>query len=311
MKTSHGPRHASAWIATVATTLASLGIASGACGSRTGFTSLADFNGEGADDASPLRDGAAIDRDARIDGDARDPDALARPDSQNGKICPAYVLSLRSVFSVFYPDTGQFLDGSLAKCSADPSARPHTMTVDPKGQAYILFEDALLYHFDPITKVCEKTSFKPHIHGLASVFGMAFRESSQGLQFFARGKGDLFQLDPASFAFISQLTVTDDALSLGDLQTTHDGRLFAFDKVRIDEIDATSGSAKTLGTLPDLGQGPWTFLAWNGDYMLFDADALSDGPTTVRRYRPADGTIVEVTTHYDAIVGAGVPPCPD
>jgi len=48
------------------------------------------------------------------------------------------------------------------------------------------------------------------------------------------------------------------------------------------------------------------FAYWGGDFYIFTSPG---GPTTVTRYRPSDGTVVEIATLNETVVGAGVSTC--
>jgi hypothetical protein len=289
----------------VAVALLAATAATAAC-SRTGLYGPDEGLELGLRDAAIAPD-APLTRDATLDGDAHDAHDVDAPEA--GPLCPAYVITLDSQFAVFYPDSGLFAEGHALQCATLPGAQARTMAVNSKAQAFILYDDGYIYQVDPRTYACTKTIYEPQPHGVSGTFGMAFRNGAAGEEFRAISNGTLYHYDPVTFRYVSQLSVSDTTLLISDLQATPDGRLFAFDTYRIDEIDPNTGSTLSTKATPGVPHGAWTFLAWNGDFILFDADPQSPGPTTVRRYHPADGTISFVTSYPSAINGADTPPC--
>jgi len=56
------------------------------------------------------------------------------------------------------------------------------------------------------------------------------------------------------------------------------------------------------------GGGSWAFAFWGGDFYTFTAQDLNAG-SVVTRFRPSDGSIVQVGHTAESIVGAGVSTC--
>jgi hypothetical protein len=53
--------------------------------------------------------------------------------------------------------------------------------------------------------------------------------------------------------------------------------------------------------------GGWAFAFWGGDFYTFTAPG--DTSTVVQRFRPSDGTVVQVASLSLVVVGAGVSTC--
>jgi hypothetical protein len=79
--------------------------------------------------------------------------------------------------------------------------------------------------------------------------------------------------------------------------------------VEIDQLTAqvVARTELAIGTVHDA----FAFAFWGGDFWLFNATAVNflPPPSKVTRYRPSDGSVVEMTTAPIAIVGAGVSTC--
>jgi hypothetical protein len=77
------------------------------------------------------------------------------------------------------------------------------------------------------------------------------------------------------------------------------------------EIDKDTAAVTTLAPLPGIVfGGGWAFAFWGGDFYTFTAPGGTNSSSIVNRYRPSDGSIVQVaTTPGLTIVGAGVSTC--
>jgi len=278
-------------------------VTASACGARTGL-----LGGEEENLQAPGKDAG---RDAPLDAVA-DAAPDATPDAEASvplkpHYCPAYAVTITGDFLIFYPDTGIFAGGRHLECTPD-AAQVRTMAVDSMGGVFILFSDNYIYKFDPTNGDCARTTFKPNTHGLSSVFGMAFRKTPTGDEFRALAVGALYTFDPVDFVFKAQVAAGNGLAS--DLQATSDGSLFGFDTYQLNQIDPGTGATLSRTPIGGLEHGAWTFLAWQGDFILFDAAPQTSGPSFVRRYHPDTKSLTYVTTYGDAINGADVPPCP-
>jgi hypothetical protein len=96
-----------------------------------------------------------------------------------------------------------------------------------------------------------------------------------------------------------------------ELTGTGAGDLFAFYSLGSDsaigKVDKNSARVTEQSVLTGVSQGSsWAFAFWGGDFYTFTAPM---GESLVTRFRPADGSIVQVATSLDAITGAGVSTC--
>jgi hypothetical protein len=100
-----------------------------------------------------------------------------------------------------------------------------------------------------------------------------------------------------------------------ELTGTGGGQLFGFyshtdnnGPTFIGEFDKTRAVILAETPLPGVVQGnAWAFAFWGGDFYVF----TSPGGivSTVWRYRPSDGSLTNIATLDDLIVGAGVSTC--
>ncbi len=75
----------------------------------------------------------------------------------------------------------------------------------------------------------------------------------------------------------------------------------------IAQIDTSTAQSIGQTTLPGVYQnGSYAFAVWGGDFYTFTGDPAG---TVVTRFRPTDGSIVQVAQIADVIVGAGVSTC--
>jgi hypothetical protein len=225
----------------------------------------------------------------------------------------AYFLTLNGAFGTFDPNTVTFGNLHLLNCPVeDPATTPHTMALTRAGEVYALYTDDFIYHIHRDTYACERTGYKPGTNAYPHRFGMTFRwipDAGDELRFLSPFPSRLARFDAVNIRYIEDHAVVPDILALSDLQSTPDSRLFAFDKVNLAEIDVDAGQVLDPVVLPNLPQGPWAFLAWRGDFFLFNADPAGNGPTTVRRFHPDDGSLKVVGKYDLAIVGVGASTC--
>jgi hypothetical protein len=204
-----------------------------------------------------------------------------------------YVLSDDAVIYAFLPTTLEFTKIGLLSCPSAASATPYSMAVDRSATAWVLYDDGNLYRVSTEDASCEGTAFTPEQHGFGR-FGMAFvsdapgseAETLYGAPYEGQGLGkidlDTFQLD-----YVGNY----DAL---------------FDKAELTEKQ----NAKILSQkpMPEIVIGhAWAFAFWGGDFYLFSAPGVT---SRVDRYRPTDGSVVNVKTGIGfSVVGAGVSTC--
>ncbi|HEY8079714.1 MAG TPA: hypothetical protein VIF62_36540 [Labilithrix sp.] len=304
-----------------------------ACGSRTGLFV------EDTPEALPIEDDGGIGtgrKDAARDApDAEMPDApppidVAPPPDVFKNDCPdadstlVYVITEQyELFSFFPPDATFKKIGNIA-CPAPSGTTPFSMAVDRKGIAYIVFNDGHLYRVSTASAACIGTSFVVGQQGFTT-FGMGYATDLGGPSESLYVAGDmengqgatgLAKIDTTSFG-LSRIGDFTPAINRAELTGTGGGQLFAFyaktlnaTDSYIGEIDKTTANIIGESHLATVNQGGgWAFAFWGGDFYTFTAP---DGPSSsslVQRFRPMDGTVVQVTTLPTTIVGAGVSTC--
>jgi hypothetical protein len=205
------------------------------------------------------------------------------------------------------------------------------MAVDRAGIAYVLFESGHLYRVSTRTAVCVPTKFVPG-QAFPPQFGMGFSAnveadgggdagetlyiaSDPGWATQMPGPSSLGSIDTASYT-ATNMAPFAPVIREPELTGTGGGKLYGFwapnqtADTAIVEIDKDTSAVTTLATLPGIafGQG-WAFAFWGGDFYTFTAPAGSS--SIVTRYRPSDGSLVQVATTLPGltIVGAGVSTC--
>jgi hypothetical protein len=308
-----------------------------ACGSRTGLIAPAE---EGPVDAGP---DVVRHPDARVpEEDAEELDALppidVSPPVDVASDCPdaastlIYVISANNNLYSFYPPAGMFtLIGTIACPVVNAGDEPFSMAVDRTGIAYTVFfnpnpTDPLLggelFRVSTATASCEATTYKPNQNPLFHTFGMGFSNDAVGTgeTLYVAGQAanqgsqpdELGSIDTTTFA-LTDIGPFNPIEQGAELTGTGAGDLFAFYEIdpagdmAIGQLDKTTANLVGQTPLPGVVRGMgWAFAFWGGDFYTFTAPG---GSTVVTRYRPADGTILQVGAADDLIVGAGVSTC--
>ena len=307
-----------------------------ACGSRTELLVPAE---QAPADAAP----DVVHHDAReAEADAPEEDVLppidVSPPVDVASDCPdaastlIYVISLDNSLYSFYPPSGTFtLIGTISCPVANPGDEPFSMAVDRTGIAYTVFtnnDPALggeLFRVSTATASCQPTTYQANQNALFHTFGMGFSQDAIGTgeTLYVSGQpanqastpDELGSIDTTTYALrdIGPLNPIEQG---AELTGTGAGDLFAFYQtdpmtqiMAIGQLDKTTGNIVGQTPLPTVGirgQG-WAFAFWGGDFYMFTAP--NDVNSIVTRYRPSDGTVVQVATASDVIVGAGVSTC--
>jgi hypothetical protein len=225
-----------------------------------------------------------------------------------------YVLSDDAVIYAFLPTTLEFTKIGLLSCPSAASATPYSMAVDRSATAWVLYDDGNLYRVSTEDASCEGTAFTPEQHGFGR-FGMAFvsdapgseAETLYGAPYEGQGLGkidlDTFQLDYVGNydALFDKAELTGNAA--GKLYGYFDG-----EPVVLAEIEKQNAKILSQKPMPEIVIGhAWAFAFWGGDFYLFSAPGVT---SRVDRYRPTDGSVVNVKTGIGfSVVGAGVSTC--
>jgi hypothetical protein len=262
------------------------------CGARTGL-----FDSQGP----PL--------DAAIDVS---PPAIASDCADSGATL-VYLISIDSTLMSFYPPTATFTTIGQIDCPTNPA--PFSMAVDHGGTAYVVFDSGELFRVSTATAACEPTPFV--VGGFTLGFGMGFSGSSDGTETLyvasAYGQGTksrLATIDTTTYSLEVVGTFTPSIFA-PELTGTGAGDLFAFYTVgsgsAIGQVDKSNAKVTAQWMLPGVPQGSgWAFAIWGGDFYMFTAPS---DKTIVTRFRPSDGSVVQVATSPQVIVGAGVSTC--
>jgi hypothetical protein len=320
-----------------------------ACGSRTGLlvpppaqdATAPDVAADVAEEPDVVEEPDAV---LEAEADAGEEDAPPMIE-ETVDICPdagstlVYVMTSDNVLMSFYPPTATFTTIGTIQCP-DPGTEgnpptPFSMAVDRAGIAYVLFESGHVYRVSTRTAVCVPTTFVPGQAGFPLQFGMGFAANVS-----ADGGGDaggdggetlyiggdpgwgtnmpgpsmLGALDTASYA-VTNIGPFVPVILQPELTGTGAGQLYGFwaatdtSDTSIVQIDKGTEAVTTLVTLPGVYFGAgWAFAFWGGDFYTFTAPTRTS--SIVTRYRPSDGSIVQVaTTAGLVIVGAGVSTC--
>jgi len=308
-----------------------------ACGSRTELLVPLE---ESPTDAGPDVAHHDASRDATeedvVDEDVLPPiDVSAPVDVQSD--CPdaastlVYVISSDNSLYSFYPPSASFTKiGTIACPVVNVGDEPFSMAVDRTGIAYVVFSNQTtlglggeLFRVSTATAACESTSYVPNQNPLFHTFGMGFSKDATGTGETLYVAGDpagqgstpseLGTIDTTSFK-LGVVGTFNPPVVAGELTGTGAGDLFTFYAINggadsaIGQIDKTTAAIVGESVLPGIAQGSgWAFAFWGGDFYTFTAPNGSN--SVVTRYRPSDGTIVQVASANDIIVGAGVSTC--
>ena len=295
------------------------------CGAKTGLvlpeaapdTAVADTARDTADasDAEDTLD--APDSTSTIDVL---PPIDSPPFCKDPTVLLVYVVTESNELLSFEPPSATFRSIGTINCPASGGATPFSMAVDHTGIAYVVFSDGELFRVNVKDASCKATSYTSP-GGAFTTFGMGFVRDPTGtaetLYVATTGTpSTLAKIDTATMKIASVATLDPEVLS-AELTGTGAGQLFGFFQNRaagdgsssIAEIDKTTGAIAGRADLPTVSQGSgWAFAFWGGDFYTFTAPA-SVGHTIVQRYRPGDGSVVQVQELNSIVVGAGVSTC--
>jgi len=328
------------WLALFAPVAAALAAAS-ACGSRTGLLvppphdASADVEPDVAPDVGP---------DVSEEPDAAEEDALPPLDviEEPINICPdagstlIYLITTpnsattQNVLMSFYPPTATFTQIGVINCPDPMGTSPFSMAVDrTSGLAYVEYQSGNIYLVNTATAACQATPFLTGQGGYPVQFGMGFAANAVDAStpetlyvagdnggMVNTGQGVLASIDTTTFR-LTQIGQFNPVITGVELTGTGSGELFAFygtnfvnmvpQDSAIGQIDRATAQVIGEANLPGLAMGTgWAFAFWGGDFYLFTAP---NAGSVVTRYRPSDGSLVQVAQTDLTIVGAGVSTC--
>jgi hypothetical protein len=206
------------------------------------------------------------------------------------------------------------------------------MGVSRTGTAYVLYQPVSLPNSNPPGKLfkvsttdasCEKTDYVPGQHDF-NLFGMGFAidddRKGETLYVAANGSVSGTSLGLGSIAVQTtyELTVIGPfSQNPGfriELTSSDDGKLYGYildpagSGGYVVQIDKATAEILEITPIKAGGNNDaFAFAYWSGDFYIF-AGPLA-GPTTITRYRPADGSVAVVGTLAETVVGAGVSTC--
>ncbi len=311
----------------------------GSCGART---QLRDFPSDGGLDTglggAPLEDASTEDHSLPDVGPDVEPDVApdVPPDVPFDGLAPCdpdalfvYLVTAESDFYRYDPGKGTFFH--VGKLACPTSGSPFSMGVSRTGTAYVVYRPQAfpganppgpLFAVSTADASCEATGYVPGQQGF-NLFGMGFAIDDDGMgeTLYVAASGDvgvpslgLGSIDLASLelsyvgpfsqnpGFRIELTSSDDGKLYGYfLDPTGNGGFV----VRIDK--ATAQILESTPIVAGNNNSAFAFAYWGGDFYVFTSPL--GGPTTVTRYRPADGTTKVVASLAKTVVGAGVSTC--
>jgi hypothetical protein len=304
-----------------------------ACGSRTGLLvpETAIVEPDGAVVFVPVQPNEDVFVPPSEDAELPTIDSTPQRDTSN-PICAdasdtlVYAVTTSNTLLRFDPPSGTFTQIGTINCP-DPFGRnPFSMAVDRFGIAYVLYADyqsttpGSIFRVSLATASCEASTFVPGQDGFNS-FGMAFSADDIGtgetlyVASDDTASGRLGAIDENTLV-LTDVGSFNPAATAAELSGTADGRLFAFfapqgqgtSGMTIAQIDKTSAALTAQNFLPTVDEGDaWAFAFWGGDFYMFTAP---DGAgSVVTRYSPSDGSLAQVASWPESIVGAGVSTC--
>jgi hypothetical protein len=253
-----------------------------------------------------------------VPGDA--PPPIAVPPGPSSNDCPdasaalIYVVTKNGILLTFDPSAATFTSMGTVGCGS--SGNFNSMAVDQAGLAYVGFHDGTIVRVNTKTAACQPIAFVAGSDGFAATFGMGFAADATGAgetlylaENFAPSSR-LAWLDTTTFA-LHLIGLFNPAIPSPELTGTGSGDLFAFSAAGADsmisQIDKNTARIVAHTLLRGVAQGSaWAFAFWGGDFYTFTAPAAN---SIVTRFRPIDGSIVEVARYPTPIVGAGVSTC--
>ncbi len=247
-----------------------------------------------------------------------------------------YLVTTQNDLWSFYPPSLSFTRIGHIDCPS--TGTPFSMAVDQTGIAYVVYDDGHLFRVSTATAHCQATPFMVDQEQFQT-FGMGYSQnpSGTGETLYVASDEDpdsgiparLGLIDTTAFA-VHTIGAFQPQLVNAELTGTGAGDLFAFYSLNptpvgsaasgppsaIGQIDKTNGRLLGQTVLSGVAQGcAWAFAFWGGDFYEFVAPpgaAQTCGGlvlSVVWRYRPSDGTQMEIAKFGETIVGAGVSTC--
>jgi len=273
-----------------------------ACGARTGL-GVPEVEDAGVD----ARPDADVGHDVEIGIDVE-----PAPPPCDPSLTLIYAVTSDDELLSFDPRTSAFTLMGTLECGAKIA---RSMAVDRLGHAYVAFRSGNMQRVSLRTLTCTPTA----VPADTNAWGMSFAHDPKldiDKLYVARSPFDapdhLLELDLTTFE-LREIGEFAPPIVEAELTGTGDGRLYGFHKSLGSEDTSISlldrETARVVSTTPltgvHHGRG-WAFAFFGGDFYLFTAPVAG---AVVTRFRPADGSLVEVATWPSPITGVGVSTC--
>jgi hypothetical protein len=291
-----------------------------ACGARTALLAPA----AGGDDGGGLVEGDGAGLLGNDGGGLPPVRVVPVPEGTTGACVDAgttriYVVTQQNSLLSFYPPAATFAPIGRLSCpvTINADATPYSMAVDRAGTAYVLYRDvsdnAELFRVSTVTASCVATGFiRPFAFGM----GYSTNPADGGEVLYVATDEDsgarLATIDTRGFA-LAVVGAFEPLIQRPELTGTGAGDLFAFyavaDGSAIAQVDKSTAQSLGQSMLAGVYQNyAWAFGLWGGDFYTFTSPGTPPG-SAVTRFRPSDGSIVQVAHFPEQIVGAGVSTC--
>jgi hypothetical protein len=310
------------WLVTALVAELAIALAA-ACGARTGLP-VEETQGQGGEGGNPVGD-AGVDRDGAVDAA---PDRVEDVPDVFQEGLPAcdpealyiYLVTTETFLYRFDPaNNAMTLKGAIS-CPASVGATPFSMGVDRTGRAFVLYNDGEVVALDVETTVCTDIGYEPNQEGF-DLFGMGFAIDDDGM---------------GETLYVAEITFGGESLGLGTIDTqtldldfvapfsetfgsameltsADDGRLYGYNLDEggaggwVIQIDKETAQILEATFVPVGNSGSLAFAQWGGDFYIFTSP--NGVGTTVTRFDPDDGSVQDVATLNETVVGAGVSTC--
>jgi hypothetical protein len=244
------------------------------------------------------------------------------PECSDPTILYIYVVTDAAALYAYKPTSNAFEPRGVLNCPAQAGATPFSMAVDRAGIARVLYNSGELFEVKTANAKCKATGFMPGQQGFV-LFGMGYEWDQDGLgetlyvaeiNFMGPSKG-LGRLDTGTYTLSFIGTFSQNPGPAIELTPTGEGRLHGYflnsgqnggTLVEIDTQNAAILSATSLA----VGQQSSSLAIgwWGGSFYIF-TQPQGGGGSLVTRYTPSNGSVVQINSIAEAIVGAGVSTC--
>jgi hypothetical protein len=240
-----------------------------------------------------------------------------------------YLVTAENDFLRYDPGANSFF--TVGKLSCTTVGSPFSMGVSREGLAFVVYTQPNVFDPDPPGKLfavklsdasCQATGYEPGQQGF-KLFGMGFAidDDLMGETLYVAATGQnggpslgLGSIDLNTMLLSVVGPFSENPGNRVELTSSDDGQLYGYfldpqgnggsvvriDKTTAEILDSTHINAGT-------NNSAFAFAFWSDDFYIFTGPI--GGPTTITRYRPADGSVQVVGSLAKTVVGAGVSTC--